>query len=201
MELSAVLFDRDGTVIVDRHYLGRAEGVELIPGAGQALGHLRQRGLAAYLVSNQSGIGRGYFPESGWHECHARLQELLEPFGAGFDDARFCPHAPEEACACRKPAPGMWASLQAAHHLSGARCAMVGDKAEDLLFGVNAGLAASVLVLTGKGEAAARKLGLDVERIEREGFTAVDIPDMNAGTTRLFAAKDMPAAVRGLLGA
>ncbi|HJD96412.1 HAD-IIIA family hydrolase [Mailhella massiliensis] len=201
MELSAVLFDRDGTVIVDRHYLGRAEGVELIPGAGQALGLLRQGGLAAYLVSNQSGIGRGYFPESGWHECHARLQELLEPFGAGFDDARFCPHAPEEACGCRKPAPGMWESLKAAHGLSAACCAMVGDKAEDLLFGVNARLAAAVLVLTGKGEAAAQKLGLDGERIERQGFTAVELPEMNAGATRLFAARDILAAVRGLLEA
>ena len=199
MELSAVLFDRDGTVIVDRHYLGSAEGVELIPGAGQALALLREKGLSCFLVSNQSGIGRGYFPESGWHECHARLQQLLAAFGAGFDDARFCPHAPEEACRCRKPAPGMWESLQKAHGLAAGRCAMVGDKAEDLLFGVNASLAAPVLVLTGKGEAAALKLGLDVPRIEREGFLAVDIPDMNAGATRLFAAKDMPSAVRGLL--
>lgn len=199
MELSAVLFDRDGTVIVDRHYLGSAEGVELIPGAGQALGLLRERGVASYLVSNQSGIGRGYFPESGWHECHARLQELLAAFGAGFDDARFCPHAPEEACLCRKPAPGMWESLRDAHGLCAARCAMVGDKVEDVLFGVNARLAAAVLVLTGKGEAAARKLGLDVERVEKEGFIAAAFPDMPSGSTRLFAAKDAAHAVRGLL--
>ena len=201
MDLSAVLFDRDGTVIVDRHYHGSADGVELIPGAGQALGLLRERGMAAYLVSNQSGIGRGYFPESGWHECQARLQELLAAFGAGFEDARFCPHAPEEACDCRKPAPGMWESLKKEHGLEAARCAMVGDKVEDLLFGVNAGLAAAVLVLTGKGAACAQKLGLDEALIRERGFVPVEVelPGACGSGTRLFAATDLAAAVRGLL--
>ena len=61
MELSAVLFDRDGTLIEDRHYLGSPEGVELVPGTGEALAILRQRGVKSFVVSNQSGIGRGVF--------------------------------------------------------------------------------------------------------------------------------------------
>ena len=65
MKLDAVLFDRDGTVIYDRHYLSDPAGVELIPGTGEALARLAAEGIAAFLVSNQSGIGRGYFPESG----------------------------------------------------------------------------------------------------------------------------------------
>lgn len=199
MELSAVLFDRDGTVIVDRHYLASAQGVELFPGVSDALLLLRKRGVASYLVSNQSGIGRGYFPESGWHECYAKLQQLLSSSGTGFDDARFCPHAPEEGCSCRKPALGMWESLRNAHALCASRCAMVGDKAEDLLFGINAGLAASVLVLTGKGESTAKKLGIDVDRLQREAFMTIDFPAVPHEHTRIFAAVDLSAAVRGLL--
>ncbi len=201
MELSAVLFDRDGTLIVDRHYLGSPEGVELIPGTGEALALLRARGVKSFVVSNQSGIGRGYFPESGWHACEKRLGELLEAFGAAIDDERFCPHAPEQACSCRKPDTGMWESLREACGLDPLRCVMVGDKVEDLLFGANAGLSAAVLVLTGKGEGSAQKLGLDAERIRREGFcpAEVSLPEARSSVTRLFAAADVQAAVKGLL--
>lgn len=201
MKLSAVLFDRDGTLIEDRHYLGDPEGVALIPGTGEALARLRRGGAKVFVISNQSGIGRGYFPESGWHACEKRLGELLEAFGAGIDDERFCPHAPEEDCRCRKPATGMWESLKKEHGLEAACCAMVGDKVEDLLFGANAGLAAAVLVLTGKGEASARKLGLDADGIRERGAVAVQIslPGAEKNVTRLFAAADVCAAVEALL--
>ena len=203
MTLSAVLFDRDGTLIVDRHYLGDPEGVELIPGTGEALALLRAAGASTFVISNQSGIGRGYFPESGWHACEKRLGELLEPFGAAVDDERFCPHAPEEACTCRKPDTGMWESLREAHGLDAACCAMVGDKVEDLLFGVNAGLRAAVLVLTGKGEASARRLGLEEALIRERRFVPVHaaLPEARRTGTLLFAAADVRAAVDGLLAA
>lgn len=201
MEWSAVLFDRDGTLIVDRHYLGDPAGVELIPGTGEGLAALRSHGVRSFVISNQSGIGRGYFPESGWHACEARLGELLEPFGAVLDDERFCPHAPEEACRCRKPDTGMWESLKAEHGLNEENCAMVGDKVEDLLFGANAGLCAAVLVLTGKGEASAAKLGLDAKAVRERGFVSAEVPLPGAenARTRLFAARDVRAAVEGLL--
>ncbi|MBQ8743878.1 MAG: HAD-IIIA family hydrolase [Mailhella sp.] len=206
MKFSAVLFDRDGTVIFDRHYLSDPAGVELIPGTGEALARLGAAGIEAYLVSNQSGIGRGYFPESGWYSCQARLDELLAGFGAKLADTRFCPHAPEEDYACRKPGVGMWESLREAHGLKAASCAMVGDKPEDLRFGINAGLAAAVLVLTGKGMKSAEKLGLDVETVSRAGFLpvpAANIPaEWFAGVTapaRLFVAVDTAAAVDGLM--
>ena len=201
MTISAVLFDRDGTLIEDRHYLSDPDGVELIPGTGEALAVLRRRGIQTFVVSNQSGIGRGYFPESSWHACEKRLAELLSFFGAGLDDERFCPHAPEEGCRCRKPETGMWESLRASHGLEAARSVMVGDKAEDLLFGANAGLAAAVLVLTGKGERSALFLGLDTADIRSRGFTAVQPAQSLAGqgVTRFFAAVDAGAAVRGLL--
>ena len=201
MELSAVLFDRDGTLIVDKHYLGDPEGVELIPGTGEALGALHSWGVKTFVVSNQSGIARGYFPESGWHACEKRLGELLAAFGAVVDDERFCPHGPEEGCRCRKPDTGMWESLKNAHQLDASRCAMVGDKVEDLLFGTNAGLAVAVLVLSGKGEKSAEKLGLDAEEVRRQGFLAVScsLPGQTQRSTRLFAATNVRTAVEGLL--
>jgi D-glycero-D-manno-heptose 1,7-bisphosphate phosphatase len=203
MKLDAVLFDRDGTVIYDRHYLSDPAGVELIPGTGEALARLGSEGIAAFLVSNQSGIGRGYFPESGWHSCQARLDELLAAFDARLADTRFCPHAPEEDCRCRKPAIGMWESLRDAHGLSAAACAMVGDKPEDLRFGINAGLAAAVLVMSGKGAKSAEKLGLDTEAVLAAGFLPVPpeaVPaEWQTGNTRIFVAADTAAAVKGLL--
>ena len=206
MIFSAVLFDRDGTIIFDRHYLSDPAGVELIPGTGEALSSLGKAGIAAYLVSNQSGIGRGYFPESGWYACQERLDALLSSYGAKLEDSRFCPHDPEEHCLCRKPGTGMWESLREKHGLEAGTCAMVGDKPEDLRFGINAGLAAAVLVLTGKGEKSAEKLGLDAGEITRAGF--MPIPEENipadwlagrAAPIRLFVASDTAAAVAGLL--
>ena len=206
MTFSAVLFDRDGTVIFDRHYLSDPDGVELIPGTGEALARLGAAGIASYLVSNQSGIGRGYFPESGWYACQARLDELLAAFGAKLEDSRFCPHDPEEHCHCRKPGTGMWESLREKYGLESSSCAMVGDKPEDLRFGINAGLAAAVLVLTGKGEKSAAKLGLDAGEIARAGFMSIPAENIPAEwlegrstPVQLFAATNTAAAVDGLM--
>ena len=206
MKFSAVLFDRDGTVIFDRHYLSDPDGVELIPGTGEALARLGAAGIASYLVSNQSGIGRGYFPESGWYACQARLDELLAAFGAKLEDSRFCPHDPEEHCHCRKPGTGMWESLREKYGLEASSCAMVGDKPEDLRFGINAGLAAAVLVLTGKGEKSAEKLGLDTGEIARAGFMPLPAENIPAewlegrnASIQLFVATNTAAAVDGLM--
>lgn len=156
----AVFLDRDGTVMEDRHYLSDPAGVVLLPGAGEALGRLCAAGCRLFLVSNQSGIGRGYFTASDLRACQARLDDLLRPYGACLTDARFCPHTPEANCACRKPRIGMWDELRAAWGLDPARCIMVGDKLDDVLFGIHAGFAAAFLALTGQGPKSAEKLGL-----------------------------------------
>lgn len=203
MKFASILFDRDGTLIFDRHYLSDPDGVELIPGTGEALARLTAAGVNAFLVSNQSGIGRGYFPESGWYACQARLDELLAGYDTRLTDVRFCPHAPEEACACRKPGIGMWESLRGVHALEAGTSAMVGDKPEDLLFGIRAGLSAAVLVMSGKGARSAEKLGLDAEEIMHRSFVPVEAGRLPAewsiDGTRIFAAADAASAVYGLL--
>lgn len=158
---SSLLLDRDGTLIKDKHYLADPAGVELLPGVGDALAAFARQGMRLFLVSNQSGVGRGMFGREAVLACNERLASLLAPYGVRFVDMIFCPHAPEESCSCRKPAMGMWQALERRHGLDAATCLMIGDKEEDMRFAAAAGLAGRILVLTGKGEKAAQGLGLE----------------------------------------
>lgn len=160
-----IFCDRDGTIIFDRGYLADPEGVELLPGASSGLARMAARGLQLFMVSNQSGLGRGFFNLENYQACQDRLAEKLSAGGVRFTGSAFCPHAPasqasEAGCLCRKPLPGMWHTLRKRHKLRPENCVMVGDKIDDLLFGKNAGFPACILVLTGKGTASARELGL-----------------------------------------
>lgn len=199
----ALFLDRDGTVIEDRHYLRDPDGVSLLPGVGQALGDMVRAGVRLFLVTNQSGIGRGYFSEADFRACQTRLEELLRPYGASFADVRFCPHGPDEDCACRKPRPGMWEDLRAARNLDPARCVMVGDKPEDMLFAMNAGFAAAFLVRTGHGAESAAKLGLPPADTNQTSMasclTAAGYLVPPHASTRLECVPDM-AAVAAALG-
>lgn len=156
----SLLLDRDGTVIKDKHYLADPEGVELLPGVGEGLAALARQGFRFFLVSNQSGVGRGMFSQESVLACNERLSALLAPYGVSFTDMLFCPHAPEEACGCRKPGLGMWRTLEERHGLLAEHCLMVGDKEEDMRFAARAGLAGRLLVLTGKGRDTANRLGI-----------------------------------------
>lgn len=170
LSVTALLLDRDGTLIKDAHYLSRPAQVKLLPGVGPCLGALARRGLRFFLVSNQSGVGRGFFSLDAAHAANERLAQLLEPYGVSFGEMLFCPHAPEEGCDCRKPAVGMWNRLAARHSLTAEECLMVGDKGDDLLFAANAGLAFRALVLSGKGAGTARELDI---ALPGEGFFQV----------------------------
>ncbi len=135
----AVFLDRDGTVIRDANYLSTVEGVALLPGAGEALGALARAGFLLVLVTNQSGIGRGYFTAELVEAQHARLRELLKPFGAEFAAVEYCPHAPGAECGCRKPQPGMLLAATGRLRVAPADSFMVGDKPADVEAGRAAG--------------------------------------------------------------
>lgn len=190
-----VFLDRDGTVIQDRHYLSDPGQISLLPGAAQALGRLVDHGCRLYLVSNQSGIGRGYFDETACMLCQNRLAELLKDHGVRFVDMAYCPHAPEAGCDCRKPSLGMWRHLASSYKLDANNCAMIGDKRDDTAFGRNAGMKATVLVLTGHGQQHAQDMGLP--ELDQRPFMTLDVagkPDWpNA------VARDMDGAVDFLL--
>lgn len=175
-----VLLDRDGTVIVNKHYLADPAGVELLPGAAEGAAALASAGIGLFLVTNQSGIGRGLFTEKEYHACHAALVTLLRDAGAALKDMAFCPHGPDGGCECRKPRPGMWLALSERHGLDARTSVMVGDTKADVLFGRAAGLAATVLVLTGGGMDVARESGLPLPAPDRP-YVTVDAASTPGG--------------------
>ena len=174
--ITSVLLDRDGTVIVDKHYLSDPKQVELLPRAAEGLRQLSHAGMQLFMVTNQSGIGRGYFTETEYRSCSEALEEQLRAQKIPVVETAFCPHAPEDCCDCRKPSLGMWHNLASRYTLEPSRTAMVGDKAEDILFGRAAGVGAAVLVLTGKGVAAASRMQLPLPEPGAD-FCAVDVAD------------------------
>ena len=139
----AVLFDRDGTLIVDVPYNGDPALVQPMPGARAALDRLRAAGLRLGVVTNQSGLARGRFTADQMAAVHRRVEELL----GEFDDWQICPHDDTAGCACRKPAPGMVLAGAAALGTDPARCVVVGDIGRDMAAAQAAG-AAGVLVPT-----------------------------------------------------
>ncbi|GFK92406.1 D-glycero-beta-D-manno-heptose-1,7-bisphosphate 7-phosphatase [Fundidesulfovibrio magnetotacticus] len=187
------LIDRDGTIIVEKHYLHDPAQVVLVPGAGEALAALQEAGVRLFVVTNQSGIGRGYYREEDFQAVQRRLEELLAPHGVRLRDTAFCPHAPDARCACRKPEPGLWTALRDAHALDPAETAMIGDNASDVAFGRSCGFAESVLVLTGHGRRFAARLGLPEQVAD---WTRLVAPDPAQPT---LLARDLPGAVRALL--
>lgn len=113
-ENKAVFFDRDGTLNVDIHYLHRPEDFIWIPGAKEAIRHVNDRGYLAILVTNQSGVARGYYPESDVQHVYDWMNSELQNVGAHLDALYYCPHHPEgtvpaytKTCSCRKPATGL----------------------------------------------------------------------------------------------
>lgn len=124
----AVLFDRDGTLVVDVAYNGDPTLVEPVPGARQALDRLREAGLPVALVSNQSGVARGLLTCDQVAAVNRRVAELLGPF----DAMLVCPHGPADGCECRKPRPGMVTKAAAELGVRVERCAVVGDIAADV---------------------------------------------------------------------
>ncbi len=145
-----ILLDRDGTVIVDAHYLHDPEKVQLIAGAAEAIARLNRRGHSVAVVSNQSGVGRGLFSEARMHAVNARMEQLLARHGAHLDAIYCCTDPPGVESACRKPEPGMLLRASRELGLPLANAVMIGDKAADIQAGLAVG-ATTVLVLTGYG--------------------------------------------------
>jgi len=128
----AIFLDRDGTIIVEREYLADPADVALERGAAEGLRRLQHLGWPLVVVSNQSGVGRGYFPESAVHAVNARVADLLRAEGVTIAGWYHCPHAPDDRCACRKPADGMIRQASADLGLDPTRSVMIGDKPSDV---------------------------------------------------------------------
>lgn len=145
-----VMLDRDGTLIAERHYLSDPDQVELLPGAVAGLQRLRQLGLGLIMVTNQSGVGRGYFSLARLDEVHERVRKLLGEHQVLLDGIYVCPHVPEDNCACRKPRPGLLVRAAAELGFDPAEGFVIGDKPCDIELG-QAVKARTFLVRTGYG--------------------------------------------------
>ncbi len=165
----AVFIDRDGTLIVEKNYLHKIEDVEMIPGVGKALAKLKKHGFRLILITNQSGVGRGFFTMEDVQRVHRHILAVLQKDGATLDGVYICPHQPEDNCECRKPKTKLIRDAAEKFQLDLARSFMVGDRELDVELGHNAGCR-SVLVRTGYGETV-----ID-GNLARPDFIAADLP-------------------------
>ncbi len=150
MSTPAVFLDRDGTINEEMGYINHLSRFKVFPQAAPALRRLREAGLKAVVISNQSGVARGYFPPPLLAEVHRQLNEVLAAGGAGLDGIYVCTHHPNAGCSCRKPKPDL--ILQAARELDRdlKRSYLIGDRYTDVQTAANAGVR-GILVLTGYG--------------------------------------------------
>ena len=145
----AIFLDRDGTILQDVDYCGDPNDVKVLPGAPEALGKLKESGFKLIVITNQSGIARGYFTERQYRAIEA---EVSRQIGDDLIDATyFCPHLPNDGCKCRKPSPEMVLNAARDHHVNLASSFFIGDKESDLACGRNAGVR-TILVRTGYGK-------------------------------------------------
>jgi histidinol-phosphate phosphatase family protein len=153
-----VVLDRDGTLIVEHHYLSDPDRVELLPGVAQGLGQLAQLGLGLVVITNQSAVGRGFFDLARLNLIHQRLYALLETEQVRLDGLYFCPHRPEENCPCRKPRPRLLELAGQELGFEPQTCFVIGDQPCDIQLGQCVG-ATTLLVQTGYGAQVARAGG------------------------------------------
>ena len=139
MDKRFVLLDRDGTIVVERNYLSHPDQVELIPGVAEGLKRLAQLGLGLLVVTNQSGIARGYFDEVRLAQIHRRMCDMLAAHGVRLDGIYVCPHMPEDDCGCRKPRAGLVATAAAELGFDPTDSFIVGDKPCDIELGRRVG--------------------------------------------------------------
>ncbi|MBQ7731019.1 MAG: HAD family hydrolase [Lentisphaeria bacterium] len=186
----ACFFDRDGVIIEEADYIHDPALVRLCPFAAEAVRAMHDAGRLVIVVSNQSGIARGYFTEADLKAVDARMNELLEAEGAHIDATYYCYHhkkgvIPEYAidCDCRKPKPGLFLRAAKDLDIDLAASFMIGDKESDLEAGLNAGCRGVALVRTGHG------VHQNIEKIPQ----AVDVGDVLTAAKELLARYPGPA--------
>jgi D-glycero-D-manno-heptose 1,7-bisphosphate phosphatase len=168
-----IVLDRDGTIIEEREYLSDPQQVRLIAGVGPTLRELREMGFGLVVITNQSGVGRGFFDQVQLERIHKRFLELLEIEGVHLDGLYVCPHKPDDDCACRKPKLGLLQKAAEDLGFSLESSIIIGDKASDIEMGRTAG-ALTFLVRTGYGA-----------QVENEAAADFVVDDLAAATASI----------------
>ena len=175
----AVFLDRDGTLNEEKKYLCDPDKLVLIPDIGPALRRLADAGFLLFIVTNQSGIGRGYYTEADMHRVNERLVQMLRPFEIDFPEIYFSPEHPDAEGRGRKPSPAFLLDAARDHGVDLARSYMIGDKFIDLACGWNAGVRRSILVRTGYGAEMEQKHAGELRN-------AWVVDDLNAAAARIL---------------
>jgi D-glycero-D-manno-heptose 1,7-bisphosphate phosphatase len=182
----AVFLDRDGVINQDPpHYAHRIDQLEIIPHVAEAIRLLNEADFKVIVVSNQSGIAKGYYQEEDAIRFNEAIRSRLHEEGALIDAFYFCPHHPEAEnalyrvrCNCRKPSPGLLIQAAKDFDIDLTRSYMIGDKISDIKAGESAGCM-SILVLTGHGKAEAGNLNLNAHDII--------VPDLFEGVKKILS--------------
>ncbi len=165
MGYKAVFLDRDGTINEEVGYVNHIERFKLLSRVGEAIRLLNQHGIKAIVITNQSGVARGYFPESLILKVHQKMKDLLKNEGAYLDGIYYCPHHPDvgeppyrQRCGCRKPETGLIDIVLRELNIDCSKSYAIGDRGADMEFGRRTG-AKTILVLTGYGKGEWEYLG------------------------------------------
>ncbi len=154
--VKAVFLDRDGTLNKDRGYVHRVEDLELYKAVPSALRMLMEHNFKLFIISNQSGIGRGYFTIKDADRFNNALLRELKKYGIKIEELYYCPHAPEDKCRCRKPSPFFVKKAARKYKINLSESFIIGDHDTDIVLGKRTGMK-SVLLLTGHGRRHLRK--------------------------------------------
>lgn len=165
-----VILDRDGTIIVERHYLSDPNQIVLTSGAIEGLTYLANLGFRFIIVTNQSGIARGFFNIATLATIHQRLREILGSSGIEIDGIYYCPHHPNDGCNCRKPEPGLLNIASEEFDFDTKDCFVIGDNVSDIELGKRV-QARTILVETGYGKTVSNRT------LTNPDYTAANLRD------------------------
>jgi D-glycero-D-manno-heptose 1,7-bisphosphate phosphatase len=149
MPIKTIFLDRDGVINKEVNYLHRIEDFAFIDGIFEACNHFLKLGYKIIIVTNQSGIARGYFKENDYHNLSNWMLKQFQKKSIDILDIFYCPHGPESNCNCRKPNPGMFFKAQDKHGIDMKNSWLIGDKEDDIIAGISSGILNTILVRSG----------------------------------------------------
>ena len=149
MTIKTIFLDRDGVINKEVGYLHKIEDFVFIDGVFEACSYFQSLGYQIVVVTNQSGIGRGYYGEQSFHRVNDWMLSQFKAQGIQILDVFFCPHGPEDNCDCRKPKPGMFKQANDKHNINIKKSWMIGDKEADIQAANAAGIPNTILVKSG----------------------------------------------------
>ncbi len=169
----AIFLDRDGVIIIEKNFQADPQSIEFLPDSVKALRNIDNI-FKLIIVSNQSGVARGYFSEGDVIVFNNRLDSLLKNNDINIAGWYFCPHGPDDGCQCRKPGTEMILRAAFEHDIDLTKSWMIGDKSSDIKAGINAGLT-TILVKTGYGGKEANSINIEPDFLADNLYNAIEI--------------------------